>query len=256
MSGAKTGLRVLIVDDEPLARRRLHKLLESQPDIVVAGECGDGLTALALILKEKPDLVFLDIQMPEMNGFDVLTLLPGERVPAIIFVTAYDEFAVQAFSVHALDYLLKPFDDERFRAALDHARRRLLPPGRELGRQHLSALRRQLGSGPCKRLLVPGQDRIRVIAVRDILYISAEDYLVKLHLVDGSLSLRRSLQQLHSELGAERFVRIHRSYLVPVDRVKALHPLFKGEYLVELHGGTRLPMGRHYQRQALEILGR
>lgn len=256
MVDSRRSLRVLIVDDEPLARSRIRRLLASEPDIDLIGECGDGALALTRMVEEKPDLVFLDIQMPEMNGFEVLAQLPAEVKPVIIFITAYDEYAVRAFAVHAVDYLLKPFDDNRFHEALTHGRQQLVQRKGAGDGGSLTALRKELSSTPLRRLLVHDQGQVRVVAVRDILYISAEDYCVRIHLGTGSCTLRRPLQQLHQELGRERFVRIHRSYLVPLERIKILHPLFKGEYLVELQGGERLPMGARYQKEVLALLSR
>jgi two-component system LytT family response regulator len=230
---------VLIVDDEPLARRRLSRLLQAESGIEILGECGDGVTALIRIVDERPDLVFLDIQMPEMTGFEVLAHLPPDRLPGIIFVTAYDDYALRAFTVHALDYLLKPFEDSRFHQALTHARQRLLS-GQTEGDSRLAALQRETAAAPRKRLLVNTEGQIRVLAVRDIRYVSAEDYCVRIHLGTGSCTLRRSLQQMHLDLGQDRFVRIHRSYLVPLERIKVL----------------RLPMGARYQKEALNLLSR
>jgi two-component system LytT family response regulator len=250
--------RVLIVDDEPLARERLRKLLEAEPGIDIVGEAGDGREATEAIRRERPDLVFLDVQMPELNGFDVLREIAGAPAPAVVFVTAYDQFALKAFEVHAVDYLLKPFDRERFqtalRRALDHVQR-----GRagELN-ERLAALLDEVkpaGKFPA-RIAVKSSGRVVFVKVSDIDWVDAADNYVELHVGTEAHLHRETMNALEQTLPPEKFMRISRSTIVNVDRIKELQPLFHGEYAVILRDNTRLTLSRSYREKLQHLLGR
>ena len=251
-------IRTLIVDDEPLARERLRKLLEGENDIDIAGECGDGRAALAAIKKESPDLIFLDIQMPELDGFEVLARMKCERTPAIIFVTAYDKFALQAFEVHALDYLLKPFDRERFHLALNRARAHLEQKRPNDAEQRLAALVADLkeGTKAPERLAVKSQGRVLLLKLDEIDWIEAADNYVNVHVRNESHLMRETMTSLAARLGPKNFIRISRSALVNVDQIKELQPLFHGDYAVILQNGTRLTLSRTYREKAQQLLGK
>jgi len=250
--------RTLIVDDEPLARERLRQLLAGEADIELVGECADGREAVAAIRETSPDLVFLDVQMPELTGFEVLEQVHGGRLPVIVFVTAHDQFALKAFEVHALDYLLKPFDRDRFqtalRRALDHIRRNQTG---ELD-QRLSALLQDLKppARPLDRLAVKSSGRVVLVRVDDIDWVEAADNYVELHVGAESHLHRETMADLEQMLPPARFMRISRSAIVNVDRIKELQPLFHGEYAVILRNGTRLTLSRSYREKLDQLLGK
>jgi two-component system LytT family response regulator len=250
--------RTLIVDDEPLARERLRKLLEKESDIELLGECADGREAVTRIKETEPDLVFLDVQMPECNGFDVLAQLRGSPMPVVVFVTAYDQFALKAFEVHAVDYLLKPFDRERFqtalRRALDHVRR---SQAGELNAR-LSALLGELKSQPkhLERLAIKSSGRLVLIRIDDVDWVESSDNYVELHVGTERHLHRVTMSALEEMLPPERFMRISRSAIVNVDRIKELQPLFHGEYVVTLRDGKRLTLSRSYREKLRQILGK
>ena len=229
-------IRALVVDDEALARRNLTVLLRRDPDIGSVVESGSGLEAIEEIRKSRPDLLFLDVQMPECGGFDVLELL-GRDVPrTVIFVTAYDEYALRAFEAGALDYLLKPFDDARFSRALSRAKEKLahyLPP------QPRAA----------ERLVVRSQGQVLFLSVVDIDWIEAAGYYACLHVGSDTHILRRSLSELEQDLGDEKFIRIHRSIVVNLDRIRALELQTSGEYDVVLKSKLRLRLSRRYRKR-------
>ena len=244
--------RALIVDDEPLARLRLRALLAQENDVVVIGECADGAAAIAEIEGLRPDVVFLDVQMPELDGFDVIEAVGPSRMPLVVFVTAYDQYALDAFRVRALDYLLKPFEDERFRDTLARARARLeetrqrgAPDSRlEALVADIAATRRHV-----QRLVVRSGGRVFFLRVDDLDWIEAADNYVRLHVGRASHLLRETLKQLEQRLDPERFVRIHRSAIVNLDRIQELEPWFHGEYIVILRDGTRLRASRTFARR-------
>jgi two-component system, LytTR family, response regulator len=247
-------ISVLVVDDEPPARRRILSLLAEQPDLEVVGECGNGREAIAAILELRPDLVFLDVQMPEVNGFDVIETIGPAAMPVVVFATAYDEFALRAFDAHALDYLLKPFDQERFERTLERVRfelRRVRADGED---ERLRALVRALrGEGArLERLPVRVGQRTRLIALDDVDYMEARSNYVRLHVGERSYLVRDTLSGLEARLDRERFLRIHRSLIVNRERVEEVESLFAGEYVLYLRGGVRLTSGRTY-RAALEV---
>jgi len=253
--------RVLVVDDEPIARSGMIALLGRDPELTVVGECGDGLTAVSAIGTLNPDLVLLDVQMPEADGFEVLRAIDNERMPVVIFVTAYDQFAVKAFEVNALDYLLKPFDDERFTAALERAKRALRQDSVDLaalGRRVAGLLDQTAGGSsarPLSRLIVKETGRAIFLSVDELDWIEAADYCVKLHARGHTHLVRQSMQSLESRLDPQRFFRVHRSALVNLDRVKEIQPLFKGEHVVILHDGTRLKLSRNRKDSLEQLLG-
>lgn len=247
--------RVLIVDDEPLARERLHQLLRGEPTVEVIGECADGREAVAAIQQHSPGLVFLDVQMPELDGFGVLEAIQGEGMPAVIFVTAHDKFALRAFEVHAVDYLLKPFDQERFRTALrralDQIQRR---QSGELTAQ-LTALLKEVKPEAryLERLAVKSSGRVIFLRTEDIDWIEAADNYVSLHVGTETHLHRETMSALVAQLPPNQFLRISRSTIVNVERIKELQPLFHGEYVVILRNGTKLTLSRNY-REALRQL--
>ncbi len=242
------NVRTLIVDDEPLARERLRQLLQPQPGIELIGECSDGQQALAAIQQQKPDLVFLDIQMPELDGFQVLEAIPSPR-PAIVFVTAYDEFAVRAFEVHAVDYLLKPFNRDRFQLALTRAIEQVQHSSATAREERQAALLAELKPPTVHpdRIAVKSGGRVALVKVAEIEWVQAGHNYVELHENTHTHLLRETLGALEKRLPPEKFVRISRSVIVNLDRVKELQPLFWGEYAVILQNGTRLTLSRRYR---------
>jgi len=249
-------IRTLIVDDELLARERLRQLLQSEPEIELVGECADGQEAVAAIQKETPDLVFLDIQMPELDGFGVLEAVTADPAPVIVFVTAHDKFALRAFEVHAVDYLLKPFDRERFKKALARALDRVKHREGDDSKAAQSALLAELKppARPLDRLAVKTGGKVIFVKLDEIDYIEAAHNYVELHVNKQSHLLRETLNSIEARLPAEKFVRISRSVMVNIDRVKELQPLFYGEYTVTLQNGVRLTLSRRY-RDKLQRLG-
>lgn len=254
-------LRVAIADDEPTARATLHLLLGRHPDVEVVAECADGAATVEAVRARRPQLLFLDVQMPELDGFGVLAELTPEETPAVVFVTAYDAHALRAFEVQALDYLLKPFSDERFERALLRARRELAERGlAELARRIrglLGGTTSPLIAPPrpdVARLLVAGTGRTVVVEVDAIDWIEAADYCVRLHVGKRSHLLRRPLAELEAELDPRRFVRIHRSTLVNVARVCQIRPQSKGDAMVDLADGTELRVSRRYRAALVAAL--
>jgi two-component system LytT family response regulator len=251
-------IRTLIVDDEPLGRERIRTLLAGDAEIEVIGECGDGRQAIAAIEGRKPDLVFLDVQMPEVDGFGVLDAICNERMPAIIFVTAYDRYAVQAFEVHALDYLLKSFDRERFLAAVQRAKEELRRAREGVLNERLAGLLEDLQSkkGRLTRLVIRSAGRIVFLRVEEIDWIEAADNYVRVHAGREAHLIRETLQSLEKRLDPAKFLRIHRSSLVNLDRIRELQPIFHGDYAVKLADGTELTLSRNYREKLIEPLGR
>ena len=251
-------LRAVIVDDEPLARERIRTLLKREPDVRILAECGDGRRAVKAICKYKPDLLFLDVQMPEMDGFDVLAALDSGDMPVVIFATAYDKYALRAFEVHALDYLLKPFDRERFRAALSRARDQVADRrSGELSQRVLSLLAdRAAGEKPLQRLVIKSGGRISFLRAGEIDWVEAAGNYLRLHAGREEHLLRETMAGLEARLDPGRFLRIHRSTIVNLDRVKRMEASFHGEYVVLLRDGTRLTLSRGYRDRLQEFLDR
>jgi len=229
-------IRTLIVDDEPLAREKVARHLSTHGDIEVVGEAGDGESAVRQIQALEPDLVFLDIHLPEYDAFEVLRRAAVKKPPAVIFVTAYDEYALKAFEVHALDYLVKPFDDDRFQIALDR------------GREQISHQRSRTDA-MADRILVHRAGAIRIIKTGDIDWIESAGNYVRLHVGAEAYLHRQTMQHMEESLDATRFVRIHRRSIVNVDRIKELRPLFKGSYTVVLEDGAELTLSPAYRER-------
>lgn len=234
-------IKAIIVDDEPLARSNIKLLLKSDEDIEIVGECRSGMEAVTEIRKARPDLVFLDVQMPECDGFDVLELLGSDLPSAVIFVTAYDQYALRAFEAGALDYLLKPFDNPRFELAVGRAKQRIA--------QARGRLRN------VERLPVKNAGQVTFIKISEIDWIEAADYYSCLHVGAKSHMLRRSMSDLEQELDANLFCRLHRSTIVNLNRVRALKPDEDGEYQVWLEDGTRLRLSRRYRKELQSRMG-
>ena len=248
MKGAK--ISALIVDDEPLARLLLRQLLDKHRDIEVLAECGNGQDALAAIRAHAPDLVFLDVQMPQMNGFALLREIGADQMPHVVFVTAYDQYAVQAFDVHALDYLLKPFDEERFDRALDRARQRVAKEdrGSDLHERILGLLAEREAQGrPADRFLVKTDERMFFVPAADVEWIEAQGNYVYLHVGKDKHLLRHALASLEKQLDPRRFQRIQRAAVVNVDAIRELQPWFRGEFRVILKSGAELKLSRRYR---------
>lgn len=242
-------LRTLIVDDEPLAREWLRNLLLKETDVEIVGEAGDGFRAVLAIQEMKPDVVFLDVQMPGLDGFGVLETLGPREVPALVFVTAYDQYALRAFDVHALDYVLKPFGQERLRATLDRVRARLKAHHAGEAIESLSSLveeLRSLRAAPVW-LLIREEGRSFFLKVADIDWIEASRNNVILHVGKATHTYHDTMQGIESKLDRRRFLRIHRSTIVNIDRVKELEPWFNGYYVVTLRDGTKLTLSATYR---------
>lgn len=246
------SLRILIVDDEPLARDRLRGMLRAEPDLEVVAESADAAQALAAIDAHAPDLIFLDMQLPGSDGLEVLARLPVERRPAVVFATAHEEYAVKAFAVSAVDYLLKPFDLERLRLALRRAREHL---------QARALERTPAAPGPGagwrnERLAVRTEGRIVFLRASEIIRIEADDDHVMLHLVSGQLTLRDTLAAIAARLDPAAFVRVNRSTLVQFDQIRELQPALHGDYTITLRDGTKLPLSRSLRGQFDRFSGR
>jgi len=252
-------IRVLVVDDEPLGREMLREMLQGDAQAAIVGESVNGREAADAIQKLSPDLVFLDVQMPELGGFDVLELLAHEQLPRVIFVTAYDQYAVRAFEVHALDYLLKPFDRERFDACWQRAKAQILHDrNRSNVDRRLLALLEDLKTGQpyLERLVIKTGGRIYFLRTDEIDWIEAEGNYVSVHSGKKSHLLRETISSLVSQLDPKQFVRIHRSSIVRIDRIQELQPWFHGEYRVILNSGTQLTLSRNYRDNLQQALGK
>lgn len=239
-------IRTLIVDDERLARRRLLRLLSQDPQIEIVGCCENAAAALDKIVAETPDLLFLDIQMPGMNGFELLSAV--EKPPAaVIFVTAHDDYALKAFEVHALDYLLKPYDDDRFASAVQRAKEHLRhgEPGQL--QRILSLLADMRTPTRAERILVKVQGKEILLKAEDVDWVAADGKYVRIHAGDRSYILRETLNEFEARLDETKFVRVHRSTIVNVDRIKELWPMFHGDYEIVLLNGIRLPLSRRFR---------
>lgn len=247
-------IRVLIVDDEAPARAKLQRWLGEQPAFTVIGEADNGLTAAELITSQQPDLVLLDIQMPGLSGLEVAAQLDSNPAPLIVFVTAFDEHAVKAFELNAVDYLLKPYDKERFQRTLNRVEQRMqggvasaaVPIARDLQQQQ----------GPLNRLLVPVGEGLQLLDVDRIHWCEADDNYLHLHTDHARYTLRRTLQDLLSQLDSRQFVRVHKSAAVNVREILRLEPLFKGDYEIVLRSGATVRMSRRYNEELLRLLGK
>ncbi len=251
-------IRAVIVDDEPLARRRIRDLLAAASDVEVVAECANGRDAIKAIESSRPDLLFLDIQMPEVDGFEVLETIGVGRVPVVVFVTSYDQFAVKAFEAQALDYLMKPFDDQRFITTLQRARAQLGDrKGDDVDRRLRALLEEVRGNkGYLKRLAVPVGNRSVFIRARDIDWIGAERNYIRVYSGGKGHLLRESLTHIEGELDPAMFCRIHRSTIVNIDRIQSVETTFRGEYVVTLQDRTKVTVGRSYRDNLHTLLRR
>ncbi len=248
-------IRCLIVDDEPLGRVRIGTLLQEIPEAEVVGQCETGSAAIQAIADLAPDLLFLDVQMPEVDGFGVLAALPASSVPTVIFVTAYDQYAIRAFEVHAQDYLLKPFDPDRFFAAFQHAAERIRTDRSNGMNERLVALLEDIEHERPRRTRLPIRSggRVFFLAIEEIDFLEAADNYVRIHARGVTHVVRQTLQSMEQSLSPSSFVRIHRSTIVNVQCIREIQPWFGGEYMVELHNGTKVYTSRRY-RARLEAL--
>jgi two-component system LytT family response regulator len=243
-------IRALIVDDEPLSRRKIREFLKEDREIEIVGECGNGPEAVSAVREVTPDLLFLDVQMPGMNGFTVLEELREQRLPFVIFVTAYDKYAVKAFEVRALDYLLKPFHRERFARATDRAKAQIRGSAGDVTtqiRELIQELKPQ--TRYLERVIVKTSGTVFFLKTCEIDWVSAEENYVRLHCGKSSYLLREKISNLESQLDPARFQRIHRSTIVNIDRIHKLHPHSHGDYQVVLLDGTELILSRAYRER-------
>ena len=250
-------MRVLIVDDEALVREAVRAALRTEADVEIVAEARDGLQAAAAMEAQAPDLVFLDVQMPGVSGVEALASIAPERRPHVVFVTAHDQFAIRAFELDAVDYVLKPFDDDRIVAALARVRRRMTQPADAPEAERLELLLRRLahGDGWQERFLASTGGRLRVIPVGDVVWIEADDNYARLHLSRGSALVRDTMKRLAERLDPRRFVRVHRSAIVAIAQVRELVPLPSGDYDVTLANGTTVVMSRTYRDDVMARLG-
>jgi two-component system LytT family response regulator len=250
-------IRVLLVDDESLAREMLREMLQNDPQVTIVGESCNGHEALEAIRNHSPDLIFLDVQMPELGGFEMLEAL-GKEIPRVIFVTAYDQYAVRAFEVHALDYLLKPFDQERFDISWQRARAQILRDRDGGTDQRILALLEEMKKGNkyLERLVIKASGRIYFLETAEIDWIEAEGNYVSVHCAKKSHLLRETISSLENQLDPKKFLRIHRSSIVRIDRIQELQPWFHGEYRIILQNGTQLTLSRNYRDKLQEALGK
>lgn len=240
-------LKVLLVDDEPLARESLRVLLAVDAEVQVVGEAS-GTEAVALIARFRPDILFLDIQMPELDGFALLELVGADAVPAIVFVTAFDRYALRAFEVHALDYLLKPYTDARFVSALERAKRQVHSHRQGVLDARIGELLRAQ-QAPRTRFLIPVRDKTLVLEAAQIDWIEAADYYVSLHCGSASHLLRESMDEMERQLDPQQFFRVHRASIVNLARVREIHPLFRGDCELKLSDGTAVRLSRSRRRE-------
>lgn len=253
----RVRFRAAVVDDELLARQIIREMLADDTEIEIVAECVNGLEAIEAIKTCQPDLLFLDIQMPEVAGFEVLEALRSERMPKVIFVTAYDQYAVRAFDYHALDYLLKPFDRERFELAVARAKTQIQRERNgELDKRILDLLEAlKTETKHVERLVIKNGGRVYFLEADEIHWIEAEGNYVRLHTSNKSHLLREAIGSLEVQLDPKKFLRVHRSTIVRIDSIKELQPWFHGEYHIILHNGTKLTLSRNYREQLQQVLG-
>ena len=252
-------IRTLVVDDEPVARARVLSLLRTEADVEVVGECVTGTQALCAIQEKSPDLVFLDIQMPEVDGMELARSFHDGK-PAVVFVTAYDEYALRAFDVHAVDYLLKPFSAERFRSALTHVRHQLTQRQATAGGPGPDPRAGQRPAAPRperhNRLVIKSSGRIHFVRIQEVDWCEAAGNYVCLHVGPQTYLVRGTMSHIESQLDTGQFVRVHRSTIVNLDRIQELRPSFNGEYVIVLHDQTRLTLSRGYRHSLQARLGK
>lgn len=258
MTTPATKIRVLLVDDEALAREMIREMLESDRDAEIIGECINGEEAITAIKEHAPDLIFLDVEMPEASGFKVLENVKNGHMPHVIFVTAYDQYAVRAFEVHALDYLLKPFDRERFEASWQRAKEQILKEKSGRLDERILTLLEELKaeSKYLERLVIKAGGRVFFLEAGEIDWIEAEGNYVSVHSGKKSHLLRETISSLEAQLDPKKFRRVHRSSIVQLDKIKELQPWFHGEYRIILHSGAQLMLSRNYRENLQEALGK
>ena len=249
--------RAVIVDDEPLARTRIRRFLSEEPDMEIVGECADGAQAVDLIRELAPEVVFLDVQMPKMDGIEVIRQIGAHNLRTVVFVTAFNHYAVQAFEAEAVDYLLKPFDRRRFQEALQRIRRRLTEYSHETLSEQIEQLvkRFQPSSPYLQRLVIRSEGSILLVRVEDVDWLEAAGNYVCVHLGKRNHIVRDSLAHLEKQLDPVRFLRVHRSAIVNLDRIRELRPTFQGDYKVVLLSGDILPLSRKYREALTRQLG-
>ena len=255
----KGAIRTLIVDDEPLARERLRGLLAEEPEVEIVGECGDGCQAVLAIEELLPDLVFLDVQVPNLDGFHILESVGVDRIPAVVFVTAYDQYALRAFDVRAVDYVLKPFGRERLQKALEHARAQITrEKSKDLSGQIVALLEemRPPQHRYARRIMIKEGGRLFFLRMPEIDWVEASGNYVRIHVGAESHLLRETMNGLEGRLDPERFLRIHRSTIVNIERIKELQPWFHGDYIVILRDDRQLTMSATYREKLDELRGR
>jgi two-component system LytT family response regulator len=251
------SITALVVDDEPIARHAIVRLLRDDAEIELLGECGDGASAIAAIRSQSPDLVFLDIQMPAMNGIDVVAAIGAERMPATVFVTAYEQYAVRAFEANAVDYLVKPFSRERFLRTLGRAKARLAAAlgGATQSSSMLRTLDELRHRGDyLERIPVRVDEHVVLVPVEDIVWIKANRNTVQLHAAQRVYEVRETMAALEARLDPRHFARVHRSAIVNVRRVKAIHPWFNGYHVVVMDTGQELRMSRYQHQTFLKLV--
>jgi two-component system, LytTR family, response regulator len=249
-------LRAIVIDDEPLVRERLRSLLLDDGDVTIVAECGDGESAVAAIDRERPDVIFLDIQMPELDGFEVLEALDPEIVPAVVFVTAYDDYAIKAFDVHAVDYVLKPIEPARVQLALIRARQRVSSSEATSVDERLEALLDRIRDDRRRpvRFVVRTGDTISFVRADDVDWIEADGNYARLHYAGRSSLVRSTIKSLVARLDPDRFVRVHRSMIVNADRIATMEPYFHGEYVIAMKDGAKLHSSRSYSEQLRRLI--
>jgi two-component system, LytTR family, response regulator len=257
MVNETNSIRAVIIDDEPLGRTLIREMLRDDPEIEIVGECSNGGEAIKSIGDWHPDLIFLDVQMPEIDGFEVLASLDAARLPMIVFVTAFDQYAVRAFEVHAVDYLLKPFDRDRFNRSLQRAKAQLLLERRsDVNERILALLEEQKARKKyLERVVIKANGRVFFLKTSEIDWIEAAGNYVSLHVKKESYLLRETIGGMESQLDPAKFPRIHRSQIVNLDRIRELRPWSHGEYHVILYDGTQLTLSRTYRDRLHELLG-
>lgn len=249
-------IRILIVDDETLARQRLRMLLDRRKDFEIVGECSSGAEAVRVIRDEKPDMVLLDVQMPELDGFDVIAEVGAHNMPIVIFATAFDDYAIDAFEVGAVDYLLKPVDEERLNRTLDRASRRLREKGDDTSSSQMSALMRKIASLSTSsgRFAVKVHGKILFLDPSEIYWIQARDDIARVHLAESAYDVREPLSSLEARLPANSFLRVHRSVIVNTTHIRAAEPFDQGDQMLILRNGKRITTGRSYRKVVQEFL--
>ena len=258
MNALQTQMRILVADDEALARRRVREMLRDDPDIAVVGECSNGKEVSEAIASLKPDLVFLDIQMPGASGVEVASTLEGAAKPMVIFITAHDQYAIRAFEIDAVDYLLKPFDRERFAQTLDRAKAEFRSRRDNRANEEIISLLGDLSSRPkyLDRILIKNNDRVIIVKAEEIEWVEAQGNYIRIHFGKQSSLIRETLANLAAQLDPKRFARIHRSQIVNIDQILELQPWSNRDYRVVLRSGTQLTLSRTYRDQLYQLLGK